>query len=152
MFTDDWPVLLSSECVHTFNGVIQIYSQEHVISLYFFWPMQMLKVSLFWQFSKFQCMVEGGNIIHVIRIQDACLISFCAFTEITSFTNRTRLGGTPLIPALESQRQADLLSWRPAWSTWQFPGHPRLHSKTISSTGKEVDVVKQLSLEKHECG
>jgi hypothetical protein len=97
-------------------------------------------------------MVEGGNIIHVIRIQDACLISFCAFTEITSFTNRTRLGGTPLIPALESQRQADLLSWRPAWSTWQFPGHPRLHSETISSTGKEVDVVKQLSLEKHECG
>ena len=38
----------------------------------------------------------------------------------------------PLITALGRQRQADFWGLRPAWSTYQVPGQPRLHSETLS--------------------
>lgn len=38
----------------------------------------------------------------------------------------------PLVPALGEQRQEDLHSWRPALSTRQVPGQPRLHSEILS--------------------
>ena len=42
----------------------------------------------------------------------------------------------PLIPELRRQRQAHLLSFRPAWSTEQVLGEPELHRETLSRNTK----------------
>jgi hypothetical protein len=42
----------------------------------------------------------------------------------------------PLIPELRGQRQAHLLSFRPAWSTEQVLGEPELHRETLSRNTK----------------
>lgn len=43
---------------------------------------------------------------------------------------------TPLRAALGKQRQGDLFSWRPAWSTEPVSGQPGLHRKTLSQKNK----------------
>jgi hypothetical protein len=42
-----------------------------------------------------------------------------------------------LIPALGKQRQGDLFSWRPAWSTEPVPGQPGLHRETLRGKQKQ---------------
>ena len=41
-----------------------------------------------------------------------------------------------LIPAVQRQRQTDLCKLKSAWSTWQVPGQPGLHRKTLSQIEK----------------
>ena len=67
-------------------------------------------------------------------------------TQISSSRNENapwRWWRTPFIPALGRQKQADLLSSRPAWSTQQVPGQPGLHGEALSQKTKKNTIKKE---------
>ena len=54
-----------------------------------------------------------------------------ALMETKSLYHARQWWHTPLIPALRRQRQVDLFSLRPAWSTERVLGKPGLHRETV---------------------